>query len=41
MVSSCVLDYLSRMVNSCADVAEALLRDIDCDDDFGNNDDLA
>ncbi|XP_057477174.1 uncharacterized protein LOC130764897 [Actinidia eriantha] len=38
VVSSCVLDYLSRMVNSCADVAEAILRDIDCDDDFGNND---
>ncbi|GMP94503.1 hypothetical protein CsSME_00043948 [Camellia sinensis var. sinensis] len=36
-VSPCVLDYLSRMVNSCADVAEAILRDIDCDDDLGDN----
>ncbi|PSS17762.1 Ubiquitin carboxyl-terminal hydrolase [Actinidia chinensis var. chinensis] len=37
VVSSSVLDYLSRMVNSCADVAEAILREIDCDDDFGDN----
>lgn len=32
-VSPCVLDYLSRTVNSCADIAEAILKDIDCDDD--------
>lgn len=25
------------MVDSCADVAEAILRDIDCDDDFGDD----
>ncbi|CAK9154119.1 unnamed protein product [Ilex paraguariensis] len=36
-VSPCVLDYLSRTVNSCADIAEAILRDIDCDDDFCDN----
>ncbi|XP_073055256.1 uncharacterized protein [Primulina eburnea] len=36
-VSACVLDYLSRTVNSCADIAECILRDIDCDDDFGDN----
>ncbi|KAK2994181.1 hypothetical protein RJ640_018166 [Escallonia rubra] len=36
-VSPCVLDYLSRTVHSCADVAEAFLRDIDCDDDFVDN----
>ncbi|XP_073138967.1 uncharacterized protein [Henckelia pumila] len=36
-VSACVLDYLSRTVNSCADIAESILRDIDCDDDFGDN----
>ncbi|KAL7187366.1 hypothetical protein ACSBR1_037437 [Camellia fascicularis] len=36
-VSPCVLDYLSRMVNSCTDIAEAILRDIDCDNDFGDN----
>ncbi|XP_074329147.1 uncharacterized protein LOC141666834 [Apium graveolens] len=32
-VSPFVLDYLTRTVNSCADVAEAILKDIDCDDD--------
>lgn len=32
-VSPCVLDYLSQTVNSCADVAEAILRDIDCEND--------
>ncbi|XP_047326360.1 uncharacterized protein LOC124930036 [Impatiens glandulifera] len=36
-VSPCVLDYLGRMVNSCADVSEAILRDIDCDSDLTNN----
>ncbi|KAL0407628.1 UNVERIFIED_CONTAM: hypothetical protein Sradi_1697200 [Sesamum radiatum] len=36
-VSSCVLDYLSRTVNSCADIAESILRDIDCDDDSDDN----
>ncbi|XP_052209829.1 uncharacterized protein LOC127813105 [Diospyros lotus] len=36
-VPLCVLDYLSRMVNSCADVAEAILRDIDCDNGSGDN----
>ncbi|KAA8525494.1 hypothetical protein F0562_007349 [Nyssa sinensis] len=35
--SPCVLDYLSGMVNSCPDVGEAFLRDIDCDNDFDNN----
>ncbi|XP_027080715.1 uncharacterized protein [Coffea arabica] len=33
-VSPCVLDYLSRTVNSCADIAEAIMRDIDCSDDL-------
>lgn len=36
-VSPSVLDYLCRTVNSCADIAEAVMRDIDCDDDFGDN----
>ncbi|KAI3468007.1 hypothetical protein Pfo_024670 [Paulownia fortunei] len=36
-VSPCVLDYLSRTVTSCADIAESILRDIDCDDDLGDN----
>ncbi|XP_044472461.1 uncharacterized protein LOC123201075 [Mangifera indica] len=36
-VSLCVLDFLSKTVNSWADVAETILRDIDCDDDFGDN----
>ncbi|KAA8521583.1 hypothetical protein F0562_012256 [Nyssa sinensis] len=36
-VSPSVLDYLSRMVNSCPDVGEAILRDIDCDNDFDDN----
>lgn len=36
-VSPCVLDFLSRMVNSWGDVAETMLRDIDCDDDLGEN----
>ncbi|XAR70989.1 Ubiquitinyl hydrolase 1 [Bertholletia excelsa] len=36
-VSSCVLDYICRTVNSCVDVAEAILRDIDCDNDFSKN----
>ncbi|XP_047329533.1 uncharacterized protein LOC124932866 isoform X2 [Impatiens glandulifera] len=34
-VSPCILDYMGRMVNSCPDVAEAILRDIDCDSDSG------
>ncbi|KAL7159047.1 hypothetical protein ABFS83_01G002800 [Erythranthe nasuta] len=36
-VSPYVLDYLSRTVTSCADIAESIFRDIDCDDDFGDN----
>uniref|UniRef100_A0A5B6Z2T5 MATH domain-containing protein n=1 Tax=Davidia involucrata TaxID=16924 RepID=A0A5B6Z2T5_DAVIN len=36
-VSPSVLDYLSRMVNSCPDVGESILRDIDCDNDFDDN----
>ncbi|KAK6786300.1 hypothetical protein RDI58_014825 [Solanum bulbocastanum] len=36
-VSPCVLDYLSRTVNSCSDVAEAILRDIDCENKSGDN----
>ncbi|XP_057958521.1 uncharacterized protein LOC131151284 [Malania oleifera] len=36
-VSPCVLDFLSRTVNSWGDVAETILRDIDSDDDFGDN----
>ncbi|KAL0394282.1 UNVERIFIED_CONTAM: hypothetical protein Slati_4394400 [Sesamum latifolium] len=36
-VSPCVLDYLRRTVNSCADIAESILQDINCDDDFGDN----
>ncbi|KAH6782903.1 TRAF-like family protein [Perilla frutescens var. hirtella] len=36
-VSPCVLDYLSRTVASCADIAESILRDIDADDDFGDD----
>ncbi|XP_059644758.1 uncharacterized protein LOC132286440 isoform X2 [Cornus florida] len=37
VVSQCVLDYLSRMVHSSPAVAEAILRDIDCDSDFDDN----
>ncbi|KAI3729971.1 hypothetical protein L6452_18644 [Arctium lappa] len=33
-VSACVLDYLSRTVASCTDVAEAIIKDIDGDDDY-------
>ncbi|KAL6534108.1 hypothetical protein OROHE_013941 [Orobanche hederae] len=36
-VSPCVLDYLSRTVTSCADIAGSFLRDIDCDDGYGDN----
>ncbi|XP_021277599.1 uncharacterized protein LOC110411667 [Herrania umbratica] len=36
-VSPCVLDFLSKTVNSWGDVAETILRDIDCDDDFVEN----
>ncbi|KAK9075604.1 hypothetical protein SSX86_003930 [Deinandra increscens subsp. villosa] len=33
-ISNCVLDYLSRTVASCTNVAEAVLKDIDSDDDY-------
>ncbi|KAL3650691.1 hypothetical protein CASFOL_007094 [Castilleja foliolosa] len=36
-VSPCVLDYLSRTITSCADIAETILRDIDHDDGYGDN----
>ncbi|XP_062097660.1 uncharacterized protein LOC133803582 isoform X2 [Humulus lupulus] len=36
-VSPCVLEFLSKTVNSWGDVAETILRDIDADDDFGDN----
>lgn len=36
-MSPCVLNFLSKTVNSWGDVAETILRDIDCDDDFGEN----
>ncbi|XVF89339.1 hypothetical protein PTKIN_Ptkin19aG0122400 [Pterospermum kingtungense] len=36
-VSPCVLDFLSKTVNIWGDLAEAILRDIDCDDDFIEN----
>ncbi|PRQ26713.1 putative ubiquitinyl hydrolase 1 [Rosa chinensis] len=36
-VSPCVLELLSRTINSWGDVAETILRDIDCDDDFGDS----
>lgn len=36
-VSSCVLEFLSKIVNSWGDVAETILRDIDCDDDFSDS----
>ncbi|GLT43653.1 hypothetical protein SLA2020_175890 [Shorea laevis] len=36
-VSPCVLDFLSDTVNSCRDVAETILKDIDCDEDFSKN----
>ncbi|CAM8949502.1 unnamed protein product [Rhodiola kirilowii] len=36
-VSPCVLDYLSRTVSSCGEVAEAILRDIDNDDNLGED----
>lgn len=35
-VSPCILDYLSRTVNSCADIAESILQDIDCNDIVDN-----
>ncbi|GMH07027.1 hypothetical protein Nepgr_008867 [Nepenthes gracilis] len=37
VVSTCVLEFLSRTVHDCADVAEAILRKVDCDDGFGVN----
>ncbi|XP_058002081.1 uncharacterized protein LOC110654018 isoform X2 [Hevea brasiliensis] len=36
-VRPCVLDFLSKTVNSWGDVAETILRDIECDDDFGDD----
>lgn len=36
-VSFCVLYFLSKTVNSWGDIAEMILRDIDSDDDFGDN----
>lgn len=36
-VSPCVLDFLSKTINSWGDVAETILRDIDCDDDCGDS----
>ncbi|XP_065850485.1 uncharacterized protein [Euphorbia lathyris] len=36
-VSPCVLEFLSKTVNSWGDVAETILRDIECDDDFGDD----
>ncbi|KAL2936183.1 hypothetical protein RDABS01_033930 [Bienertia sinuspersici] len=36
-ISPCVLDFLTRTVHSWADVSEAILRDIDSDDDCGVN----
>ncbi|KAF8393154.1 hypothetical protein HHK36_021395 [Tetracentron sinense] len=36
-VSPCVLDVLSKIINSCADIAEAMLRDIDSDCELRDN----
>lgn len=36
-VSPCVLEFLSKTVNSWGNVAETILRDIDSDDDFGDS----
>ncbi|KAI9106664.1 hypothetical protein K1719_022192 [Acacia pycnantha] len=36
-VSPHVLDFLSKTINSWGDVAETILRDIDCDDDYGDS----
>ncbi|KAI3442168.1 uncharacterized protein J3R85_001486 [Psidium guajava] len=36
-VSPCVLDLLSKTINSWRDLAETILRDIDCDEDFGES----
>ncbi|XP_050220361.1 uncharacterized protein LOC126670630 [Mercurialis annua] len=36
-VSPCVLDFLNKIVNSWGDVAETILRDIECDDDYGDD----
>ncbi|KAL9230264.1 hypothetical protein vseg_005639 [Gypsophila vaccaria] len=36
-VSSCVLEFLTRTVHNWADASEAILRDIDSDDDCGLN----
>ncbi|KAE8663425.1 FAR1-related sequence 6 isoform 1 [Hibiscus syriacus] len=36
-VPPCVLDFLSKIVNSWGDVAETIFREIDCDEDFNGN----
>ncbi|KAF7830313.1 ubiquitin carboxyl-terminal hydrolase 7 [Senna tora] len=36
-VSPFVLDFLSKTINSWGDVAETILRDIDCSDDYGDS----
>ncbi|CAL0319148.1 unnamed protein product [Lupinus luteus] len=36
-VSPSVLDFLSKTINSWGDIAETILRDIDCDDDYGDS----
>ncbi|TYH69524.1 hypothetical protein ES332_D05G062500v1 [Gossypium tomentosum] len=36
-VSPCVFDFLSKLVNSWGDLAEAILRDINCDGDLVEN----
>ncbi|KAK2392103.1 TRAF family protein [Trifolium repens] len=36
-VSPFVLDFLSKTINSWGDVAETILRDIDCDEDYGES----
>ena len=36
-VSPCVLDFLSKTINSWGDVVETILRDIDYDEDYGES----
>ena len=36
-VSVCVLEYLSKTVHSWAEIAEMILKDINCDDSLGGN----
>lgn len=36
-MSPFVLDFLSKTINSWGDVAETILRDIDCDEDYGES----